>query len=142
MNRYVLLESTGTNFSIVTQVIDTESYTAPAVPNGSKGFWLWVPENTIVQVGWIARNGATGTTFTAPTDEDKVVIVVSRTRMLLLAALDWLPHHTLQYRVDIGVATPAEQASLLAFKQYVIALDEVKNQTGYPTEINWPVAPF
>ena len=141
MNRYVLLESTGA-FPYVAQVIDTESYSAPAVPKGSNGFWLWVPENTTVQLGWIARNGATGTTFTAPTAEEQIAIAVFRTRALLLAALDWTPRHALQYKVDLGVATSADQALLLAFKQYVIALDEVKNQAGYPTQITWPIAPF
>ncbi|KIP96914.1 tail fiber assembly protein [Pseudomonas fluorescens] len=142
MNRYVLLESAGTSFSVVVQVVDTDSYTSPPVPDGSIGFWLRVAENTVVQVGWISRNSASGPTFTAPTHDDQIAIAAGRVRMLLLAALDWLPHHTLQYKLELGVASPAEQVLLLTFKQYVIALDEVKNQAGYPTEISWPIAPF
>ncbi|ANI62172.1 hypothetical protein PGR6_45990 [Pseudomonas sp. GR 6-02] len=57
-------------------------------------------------------------------------------------AARWLMFNPLQYKVDLGVATPADEAVLLAYKQYVIAVSEVKNQPGYPSTINWPAAPF
>ncbi|KAK52535.1 caudovirales tail fiber assembly domain protein [Bordetella bronchiseptica OSU054] len=39
------------------------------------------------------------------------------------------------------IATPEEQASLIAWKQYRVALNRIEQQAGYPTEILWPTAP-
>jgi hypothetical protein len=57
-------------------------------------------------------------------------------------AIQWLVSNPLQYKKDLEIATPAEEAALLSYKQYFIALSEVKDQSGYPAAINWPVAPF
>ncbi|AZE40611.1 hypothetical protein C4K05_1252 [Pseudomonas chlororaphis subsp. aureofaciens] len=48
----------------------------------------------------------------------------------------------MQYKLDLGVTTLADEALLLAYKQYYIAVSEVKNQSGYPHSVNWPAAPF
>ena len=47
----------------------------------------------------------------------------------------------LQDAVDLGEATPEEEAKLLEWKRYRIALIRVPNQPGYPLEITWPVVP-
>ncbi|WP_225970846.1 tail fiber assembly protein [Pseudomonas fluorescens] len=44
----------------------------------------------------------------------------------------------LQFKVDLGVATAAEQAYLLAFKEYCIAFTQVNKQPGFPLSIVWP----
>ncbi|PZW76592.1 virus tail fiber assembly protein lambda gpK [Pseudomonas sp. 2848] len=47
----------------------------------------------------------------------------------------------LQDAVDLGEATPEEEAKLLEWKRYRIALIRAPNQPGYPTEIDWPAPP-
>jgi hypothetical protein len=47
----------------------------------------------------------------------------------------------LQDAVDIDDATAAETALLKAWKKYRVALNRLPDQAGYPTTIEWPVAP-
>ncbi|WP_053147600.1 tail fiber assembly protein [Pseudomonas sp. P97.38] len=47
----------------------------------------------------------------------------------------------LQFKVDLGVATAAEQAYLIAFKDYCIAFTQVNKQPGFPLGIVWPELP-
>ena len=53
-----------------------------------------------------------------------------------------LTYNPFDYKKDLGIATPDEEAALLAFKQYVIAVCDYKNQPGYPYTIIWPTVPF
>jgi hypothetical protein len=46
----------------------------------------------------------------------------------------------LQDAVDLGEATP-EEAQLLAWKRYRVALNRVPQQPGYPGTIDWPPEP-
>ncbi|WP_256584953.1 tail fiber assembly protein [Pseudomonas sp. FW305-3-2-15-E-TSA2] len=61
---------------------------------------------------------------------------------LLNVAAGWLLLNSLNYKVETGVATPAEQALLLTHKQYCIAISDIDKQPGYPATIVWPVAPY
>lgn len=47
----------------------------------------------------------------------------------------------LQDAVDLEMATPGELAQLKAWKTYRVMLNRVPQQTGYPTQIEWPTAP-
>jgi hypothetical protein len=47
----------------------------------------------------------------------------------------------LQFKVDLGVATGAEEAYLQAFKEYCVAFNQVNKQPGFPLTIVWPVQP-
>ncbi|TXG97761.1 MAG: hypothetical protein E6R08_06475 [Nevskiaceae bacterium] len=47
----------------------------------------------------------------------------------------------LQYMVDAGVATSAQQAAVTSFKQYVVDVYNVRNQPGFPSVISWPEKP-
>ncbi|MFV3287058.1 tail fiber assembly protein, partial [Pseudomonas sp. NY15356] len=47
----------------------------------------------------------------------------------------------LQDAVDLGEATEAEAASLIAWKRYRVALIRLPDQPGYPDEITWPAPP-
>ncbi|WP_256575481.1 MULTISPECIES: tail fiber assembly protein [unclassified Pseudomonas] len=47
----------------------------------------------------------------------------------------------LQFKVDLGVATSAEQAYLTAFKEYCVAFGQVNKQPGFPVTIAWPQLP-
>nr|WP_315446056.1 tail fiber assembly protein [uncultured Pseudomonas sp.] len=139
MNRYVLIELVykQSYSAVVLQVVDAEEF--PSVP----GNWMNVPQDTAVQVGWVAQfTGAFQWVFTEPAYEDYVRLATARMQQGFDEAAQWLTFNPLQYKVDIGVATPADEAALLAYKQYVVAVSEVKNQPGYPLTINWPVVPF
>ena len=72
--------------------------------------------------------------------EDVSAIAVSvniRVETLLAEATTFMA--PLQDAVDIGEATPEEEAQLLAYKKYRVALNRVKNQKGYPKSVEWPV---
>jgi hypothetical protein len=148
MNRYVYIGSIyNTNFPLVIQILDTESGFPTTPVEGVAGIWVDATGNTAVQVGWKALQSwqpdGTGVfVFVEPTYEDHVVITSARIRMELDNAIQWLTFHPLHYKHDLGIATSAEEASLLAYKQYFVALTEVENQPGYPSTINWPVIPF
>lgn len=47
----------------------------------------------------------------------------------------------LQDAVDLGEATPADEAALLAWKQYRVKVNRVNQQPGYPANIAWPEVP-
>lgn len=47
----------------------------------------------------------------------------------------------LQDAVDLGEATPQEEALLLQWKQYRIALNRLTTSAGWPTDIQWPTKP-
>lgn len=47
----------------------------------------------------------------------------------------------LQDAVDLGMATPEEEALLKAWKLYRVQLNRIEQQPGYPREIQWPELP-
>lgn len=47
----------------------------------------------------------------------------------------------LQDAVDIDDATAADVLLLTAWKKYRVALNRLPEQPGYPSVIDWPVAP-
>lgn len=142
MNRYVLIEPVYQQvFTVIKQVLDTEDVNLPLPPEGG-GFWIDITGNTTAQVGWFARFMTFEWVITEPTYEDYVTLTTSRMQERFDKSAHWLTFNPLQYKVDIGVATPADEAALLAYKQYFVAVSEVKSQPGYPSTINWPVAPF
>jgi hypothetical protein len=82
-----------------------------------------------------------GPTFVPTTALERETINQGRIQTRLQAAQSWLMFNPVQYKSDLGTASPAEEATLLAYKQYFVAVTEVKNQTTFP-KLNWPVAPF
>ncbi|MEO6679956.1 MAG: tail fiber assembly protein [Pseudomonas sp.] len=44
-------------------------------------------------------------------------------------------------KVELGLATAADQAYLLAYTQYCVAFSEVNKQPGFPLTIVWPERP-
>lgn len=61
-----------------------------------------------------------------------------RDRLLSEAALRIAP---LQDAVDLGDATPSDEAGLLVWKQYRVDVNRITRQAGYPQSIDWPVKP-
>lgn len=47
----------------------------------------------------------------------------------------------LQYAEDIGDVSDEEQLALMEWKLYSVELNRIQHQAGFPTDINWPVAP-
>ena len=77
------------------------------------------------------------------TDEEELRNKAEQQKWQLLnGAANWLLMNSLQFKVDVGVATSEDQARLLAQKQYCIALSDIDQQSGYPANIAWPVAPY
>ncbi|WLW59810.1 tail fiber assembly protein [Achromobacter sp. PD1] len=64
--------------------------------------------------------------------------LIKRDRLLRDAATRIAP---LQDAVDLGVATEEEDAKLLAWKRYRVALNRIEQQPGYPSDFVWPERP-
>lgn len=47
----------------------------------------------------------------------------------------------LPYKVELGLATPADEAALLAYQQFFIDMSNVNKQPGYPLSVTWPEVP-
>lgn len=142
MNRYVLIEyGTTSPFLRVADIQDAEEQPVDTPP-GMQSFWSQIAIDTVVQVGWKAENSANGLVFSEPTHEEYVNLVAVQVRTKLGFASGWLTINPVNFKVNLGVATPAEQAAWLAYQQYHIAVSDVKTQANYPYTINWPVAPF
>ncbi|WP_053117674.1 tail fiber assembly protein [Pseudomonas sp. P1.31] len=139
MNRYVLTISS--SHIVVLQVLDTDGE-PPAVPaNEPAAAWRDVTGDTTAQPGMKMEYGPYGVTFTALTADEKERFTKGRMQERFDQAAQWMTFNPLQYKVDLGTATPTEEVALVAYKQYYVALSEVTNQNTFP-EINWPVAPF
>jgi hypothetical protein len=139
MNRYALVRTSYSKpFNKVMQIVDADE-----APMTGDGMWVDITGNTAVQVGWKATTtNYVDWVFSQPTYQEFEKDVAQDALELLTAASKWLLVHPLQYKADLGVATPEDQALLLAYKQYCIDLGDLSKQSGYPYTLNWPVAPF
>jgi hypothetical protein len=126
----------------VVQIMDSDQSMPASDPNVPWVVWADVTGNTDVQVGWKAEQINGVWTFTEPTYEELLNQALGRTQQLLEEAGRWLMFNPLPYKIDLGIATPSDEALLLAYKQYFVAVSEVKNQPSYPRNINWPVVPW
>lgn len=61
-----------------------------------------------------------------------------RDQLLSVAAVRIAP---LQDAIDIGEDTPEDVANLKLWKQYRVVLNRIDQQSGFPENIIWPVAP-
>jgi hypothetical protein len=134
MNLYALVE-----YSKVTQL--KESEVIPDAPASPTSFWVDVTGNSEIRVGWSATFNEVWT-FTPPSDEELRNEAEQQKWQLLNFAANWLLLNSLQFKVDLGVASAADEAQLLAHKQYSIAVSDIDKQPGYPANIVWPVAPY
>lgn len=71
-------------------------------------------------------------------EEIEAQVKAQRDGLLSFATLRIAP---LQDAVDLGEATAAEEAALMAWKRYRLALNRVETQEGYPETVDWPVPP-
>jgi hypothetical protein len=142
MNRYVFIEMSNLYpFSRVAEIIESEEM-PQTPPAGISGSWSAVAMDTMVQVGWKATYSATGWVYSELTYDDYANLVQTRIRQRIGVASGWLDLNPVQYKVNLGVATPEEEAAWIAYQQYYIAVTSVKSQPDYPFAIQWPVAPF
>lgn len=134
MSLYALVE-----YNRVVQLKESEVILEP--PASPTSVWVDVTGSTDIRVGWSATfNGVW--TFSAPTEEELRNEAEQQKWQMLNGAANWLLMNSLQFKVDVGVATSDDQARLLAHKQYCIALSDIDQQSGYPANIAWPVAPY
>jgi hypothetical protein len=142
MNRYVFIEmSNQYPFSRVAEIVESEDMPQTSPP-GISGSWYKVENDTTVQVGWKATYEAIGWSYSELAYQDHVDLVSLRMRQKLGAATGWLDLNPVQYKVNLGSATPEEAAAWIVYQQYYVAVADVKNQADYPYTVNWPVVPF
>lgn len=65
-------------------------------------------------------------------------VLAERDGLLYEAALRIAP---LQDAMDLDKATEAEKVALLAWKTYRVDLNRIEDQSGFPSEIEWPTPP-
>lgn len=109
--------------------------------------WAEVTNNPEVQLGWVATKTDGVWTFAEyvpppPTEQELIAKAQQQKWQLLNNGAYWLLLNSFQYKADTGVATPEEQAQLLAHKEYSIAVSDIDKQPGYPANIVWPTAPY
>ncbi|MGE8189524.1 tail fiber assembly protein [Pseudomonas sp. NPDC086278] len=126
--------------NVVTQLLETDQ----GKPADSPPWFQWVDVTGVADIGlgYRATYMYPGWTFTKPTEQALRNDAEGKRIQLLNAAVTWLLNNPVHYKVDIGVASPAEEALTLAYKQYFVAVSEVAQQPDFPFTINWPVAPF
>lgn len=74
-----------------------------------------------------------------PTAEQLLLdIFAQRSALLNIAAKFMAP---LQDAADLGISTSEETSSLIAWKQYRVALNRIEQQKKFPQSIVWPVLP-
>ncbi|WP_242672099.1 tail fiber assembly protein [Stutzerimonas kirkiae] len=74
-----------------------------------------------------------------PTAEQLAASALAKRSNLLQVATQAIA--PLQDAVDLGDASAEEEAALLAWKRYRVALNRIEQQDGYPATIEWPVNP-
>lgn len=140
MNRYALT-TTVMGYTVILQIIDSEGE-APAVPaNEPYTGWRDITGNDTAQPGMKITWGPTGEEYAETTLPEQQLITTGRMQQRFDAAERWLMFNPLQYKSDLGIATPADESALIAYKQYFVAVSDVTEQNTFPM-INWPVAPF
>ena len=75
----------------------------------------------------------------APTPEQVMQAAFNKRDGLLAAAA--IRIGPLQDAVDLGEVSAGEEQSLLAWKRYRIAVNRISQQSGFPTDIDWPSQP-
>jgi len=98
-----------------------------------------IPAGVEVQEGYVYDNGQ----FSAPPPYVPPPMSAAEVKALRNALLTTanLRKGALQDAVDIGEATPEEEALLVKYKQYTTKLTRIEQQPGFPASIDWPVAP-
>ncbi|AXI60123.1 phage tail protein [Pseudomonas kribbensis] len=123
--------------SKVTRLVESEEMPISTSPFGN---WIDVTGNTEIAVNDRASfNG--GWTFTKPSDAELISEIEYDALLRLRDIENRLLRKSLQFKVDLGVAEPAEAALLLVYKQYSIAISDLNKQPGYPRTVVWPVVP-
>lgn len=76
-----------------------------------------------------------------PPLSDEELLAGARARQALLLERASGMIAPLQDAVDLDIATPAERASLSAWKAYRVAVNRVPGQAGFPRGVEWPAEP-
>lgn len=97
---------------------------------------LEIEDSVEVEAGWHYNDG----TFAPPPPVVVTLgeVLAQKANLLAAAALRIAP---LQDAVDIGEATPEEEALLLQWKAYRVQLNRIHLQAGYHENVVWPTQP-
>lgn len=103
------------------------------------GTLIELPEDSPVSPGWTHN----GTDFVAPELPPVPPMTAEqagaeRDRLMAYVTTQIAP---LQDAVDMGEATEAEAAALLAWKTYRLAVSRTSTSAGWPTAVQWPALP-
>lgn len=99
-----------------------------------------LPDDSLVGPGW----SHDGTDFVAPPAPEIPPVtegqaLAEKSARIAYATTRIAP---LQDMVDLGEATPEEEAALLAWKRYRIALTRITSTSaGWPSAVQWPAMP-
>ena len=96
-----------------------------------------VPDDQVATLGGSYADGIFGPVPVAPAPTTEQILA-QRDALLAIAAVRIAP---LQDAVDLEEATATEIALLKKWKQYRVALNRIQDQVGFPTAVDWPVAP-
>ncbi|MBN6775546.1 tail fiber assembly protein [Pseudomonas granadensis] len=140
MNRYALT-TTVMGYTVILQIVDVEGEAPAVLADEPNAFWRDITGNDTARPGMKISWGPNGNDYSETTTAEQQMITSGRMQQRFDAAARWLMFNPLQYKLDLGIATPADESALIAYKQYFIAVSEVAGQSPFPT-INWPVAPF
>jgi Caudovirales tail fibre assembly protein, lambda gpK len=126
----------------VDNIYETNNDITQEFPAGE--FWIEVPQGALIDYDFNAINTDGVWAFNSGFPWPQTALA-DKIRYEKSSRLDKvnarLASTALQYKVDLGIATPADEAYLLAHKQFCIAMTEVNKQPGFPTTINWPELP-
>ncbi|RON54942.1 tail fiber assembly protein [Pseudomonas frederiksbergensis] len=106
-------------------------------------FWVEVVGDTVVDYSFKAVNTNGVWSFDgSPYWQSELGNQLRRERAARLdKVINSVTAAALLAKVDLGLATAADQAYLLAYKQYCVAFSEVNKQPGFPLTIVWPERP-
>lgn len=97
------------------------------------------PQRYVIEdLGVAMPSGATAEPPPPTSAELESAAFAQRDVLLFTAGLRIAP---LQYAVDLGMATEADSANLVLWKQYSVAVNRVSDQPEFPRTISWPAPP-
>lgn len=100
-------------------------------------------EDPPVEIGWAATEDGGVWSFApyVPSYQELVTSATAERNSRLRIANDRLIIQPLQFKVDLAIATPGEEALLQLWKEYCAGVASIEAQPGYPGQIIWPTSP-
>jgi hypothetical protein len=132
---------------VVAGQVDNIYETANPITDEFPADQVWVDVSALPKIdySWNAVNTDGVWTFTDSDMWGQPTLLAIRMRNERVTRFDkvnfTLASSALVQKVELGLATPAEEAALLAYKQFFIEMSQVNKQPGYPLSVIWPEVP-